>query len=1240
MKIRSAIGLLLACLLATGAVYGQVSHGGEPVSFSSAVKTSIDSRLMPSINVDELIAEDAAEPKDVPQRFGWPHEVDYTLTNSGTWDTLPNGDRLWRLRVASPGAYSINILYERFDIPNGARLFLYNADKSHVIGSFTFENMQPDGRFATQPIMGDQVVIEYYEPFLVRGKGDIQISYVVHAYRDLFNRHKNKGFGDSGSCNNNVHCPEAADWQDQVRSVAMIINQNGSRWCSGSMVNNVRQDLTPYFLTANHCLTGVESQWVFVFNYESPNCSNIDGPLNQTVTGGTVLGNSSTSDYGLIELSTDVPEAYNVWYNGWSAVDVPASSAVAIHHPSGDIKKISWEYEPTASTAYLGAPGSGDTHWRVLDWDDGTTEPGSSGSPLFDQNKRVVGQLHGGYAACGNDDPDWYGKVSRSWTLGLRAILDPDNTGALTLDGRNATGVSITHEPLMDTQDTVNAYEVLCTITATAEPLDMSSLYLHYDVGSGYVLEALTATGGTDEYHAFIPAQSPGTVIDYFLTAADTTGEADTAGVYTFRVADYGVSLTPAVVTGTGAVNDSVWYGLKIKNTGIFSDDYTLSVSGNSWTTVIYDETGTTPLSSTGTMVSNDSMMLQVAVIVPSSFFGDVDTAVVMATSTAGPVNASSLVITTSAGEPLALPFFDAFPAPTVDIGKWVVVSNVTATSGSINPPSAPYAANFNGNPTGRDTLMSQAIDLSGATDIALVYHYQQTGNGEAPDAGDDLFVEYMNSSANWVLVNQHLGSGPDMNTFEEVTYFLPPDAYHSGFRLRFRNTATSGAFDDWFVDNVSVDVNFPPEIDVTPTSISENLPQGDTSTQMLYINNIGLGGLNFTAEIQAAFKRNETFERLQAMGMVQPAYPTSYPDEQFAVEVGKGMFDPRVGYDVTKDAGGPDAFGYLWIDSDEPGGPTFTWNSIAGTGFDIVGPMIDDTAIGPIELGFDFPYYGNTYSQIWVGSNGIVGFSATDMRSLSNVAIPTGGTPNNMIAWMWDDLNPKDPNNPGAHVYVDTTGNRCVIQFTNYPEYSAGVGDVINAQVILESDGTITINYLSVAPGFDLTSSTVGIENDAGNDGLQVVFNSGSYVHDSLTVVFYSPYQWLTMDHQSGILAGGGSDSLKLSFRTEGLEDGVYDANVIVNSNDPMNGQIIVPVQLTVSSGPQYICGDINNDSTGPDLSDLIYLVNYLFTAGPPPAVMESANVNGAGGNEPDLSDIIYLVNFLFMGGPAPACP
>ena len=214
----------------------------------------------------------------------------------------------------------------------------------------------------------------------------------------------------------------------------MILTSGGSRLCTGSLVNNVRQDLTPYFLTANHCLGG-ESSWVFMFQYESAGCSNQDGPTYMTVQGSTLLNNASTSDYALLRLDETPPESYEIHYAGWSAENTAPVNPVGIHHPSGDIKKITFDYDTGISDGWSGNDGS---HWRVADWEDGTTEPGSSGSPLFDANHRIVGQLHGGEAYCAYNVNDYYGKVSTSWNLGLKNYLDPDNTGLMLLDGMDA----------------------------------------------------------------------------------------------------------------------------------------------------------------------------------------------------------------------------------------------------------------------------------------------------------------------------------------------------------------------------------------------------------------------------------------------------------------------------------------------------------------------------------------------------------------------------------------------------------------------------------------------------------------------------------------------------------------------------------------------------------------------------------------------------------------------------------
>ena len=156
------------------------------------------------------------------------------------------------------------------------------------------------------------------------------------------------------------------------------------------------------------------------------------------------------------EISPSQPNpAWKVTYAGWDRSGAEATTAVAIHHPATDEKRISFEFQPTTTTDYLGTsvPGAG-THVRVEDWDIGTTEPGSSGSPLFDQDHRVIGQLHGGYAACGNDDADWYGRFSVSWNGGgspstrLSDWLDPIGSGATTVD---TLGVNLSAAPQTQT---------------------------------------------------------------------------------------------------------------------------------------------------------------------------------------------------------------------------------------------------------------------------------------------------------------------------------------------------------------------------------------------------------------------------------------------------------------------------------------------------------------------------------------------------------------------------------------------------------------------------------------------------------------------------------------------------------------------------------------------------------------------------------------------------------------------
>ncbi len=451
MKLyRTHIYLAIILALSFSVSYSQISEGGTPYSFGKSLSSNIDIKQMPSVDVQALLAEDAIdESQGIPFRFGAPFDVHYDILNSGTWTDLPDGSGLWRLEIKSDGAYSINLIYDHFFIPPGAELFIYNEAHDIIFGAFTSKNNRDYDEFATAPVKGNVTILEYHEPAAARGSGYISISRVVHAYKDIFDfgGTTDKGFGNSGSCNNNINCPEGAPWQNEKRAGAMILLADGTRICSGSLVNNVRQDGTPYFLTANHCLIGDYTTWIFMFKYESPNCTNIDGPTNYTLQGAALRATNGYSDFSLLELDDDPPSSYNVYYAGWSNVDVASQNSTCIHHPRGDIKKISFDYDPVVSTDYLGTSGS--THWRIVDWDDGTTEPGSSGSPLYDPNHHIVGQLHGGYAACGNDDSDWYGKFAKSWNYGstistrLKDWLDPDNTGATTFDGFDPAAIPV-----------------------------------------------------------------------------------------------------------------------------------------------------------------------------------------------------------------------------------------------------------------------------------------------------------------------------------------------------------------------------------------------------------------------------------------------------------------------------------------------------------------------------------------------------------------------------------------------------------------------------------------------------------------------------------------------------------------------------------------------------------------------------------------------------------------------------
>lgn len=450
--------VVLWCGLFGDIAYSQVSKGGVPNSFSHpSMKDSVAIVVMPPVNVDSLLKADASSELN-SFRFGHAFDVNMGLYNTGTWDTLRNGDRIWRLMIRSKSAFSINLIFDEFWLPDGASFFVYSEYGSVILGAFTADvSNNPYNKFSTDLVKGDAVVLEYYEPAEVTG-ATINVGKVIHAYRDMFDN-KKSGHGNSQSCNIDVNCTQGDGWCVARRSVAMVLLADNTRWCSACLLNNTAQDFTPYCLTAFHCAdlngNGELSQaeidnaqtWIFRFKYWSPTCNQGDDAVSWVgLSGSTFRAGYHPTDMLLFQLSSSPLSGHGLMYSGWDRTASPAQSGAYIHHPAGDVMKISLFSESVEAATQ---PVGGTISWKVK-LSSGVVESGSSGSPLFNQNGLVVGQHKGrdvnNFLTCNNLDAFAYaGRFNVSWTGGgtsstrLRDWLDPDNIGVTSIGPSSPT---------------------------------------------------------------------------------------------------------------------------------------------------------------------------------------------------------------------------------------------------------------------------------------------------------------------------------------------------------------------------------------------------------------------------------------------------------------------------------------------------------------------------------------------------------------------------------------------------------------------------------------------------------------------------------------------------------------------------------------------------------------------------------------------------------------------------------
>lgn len=482
LLIKSIFGLivLLSLMFLGNSVQAQISHGGKPWTFStekggttSFINVEYDEITLKAPDVEPLIAEDLANAdKGNPPRVGTSIDADITMESAGTWTELPMGARLWTLKITVPGAKALTLGFEDFYLCEGSKLFFYNENRKQVLGSFTSENNLENRTFAIEPVQGENIYIEYYEPAFKKAgnknKTTFRIFDVGYFYREFtdlkpYKDNPQTRVQESESCEVDVNCtPVGDDWQDEKRGVAQITLKSGGEWyvCTGSLINNTNSDGTPYFLTAFHCgedntTTAEFNQWIFKFRYEAPAASasgagttiTSEPSTARSITGCTKKASGDIdggSDMLLLLLSSTPTAAYEPYYNGWTRSTTAPSNGVGIHHPAGDIKKIS-TYTTSSQGTYNSA--ATNAHWK-LQWRQnsngyGVTEGGSSGSPLFDSNGYIVGTLTGGSSYCTlTSGQDYYGKFSYHWSSNgttdatqLKPWLDPSNTNVTNCPG-------------------------------------------------------------------------------------------------------------------------------------------------------------------------------------------------------------------------------------------------------------------------------------------------------------------------------------------------------------------------------------------------------------------------------------------------------------------------------------------------------------------------------------------------------------------------------------------------------------------------------------------------------------------------------------------------------------------------------------------------------------------------------------------------------------------------------------
>ena len=508
---------IILCLIIASFSFSQIQSEGTPKYYNND----------PSNDINFLTLENNPrvdrEFHPMVFQFGVEYDVDINLLDEAQV-YIDNNIYTFILGISSEDAYGMGFSFDHFFLSENAELYFYDRERTRFLGALTNMNNKSTNSLTTSVVKGENIIIELSVPQEEIKDIRLNIDTIIHDQADIMNYY-NTIDSDREDCNINVICSEGDEWRDQINGVVRV--SMGGGLCSASIINNTSNDRTPYVLFADHCVSGSASGYVFYFNYQSASCSGNSGPTNQTVSGSTLLASediNSGPDFALLRLTSDIPDSYDPFYVGWSRSSFAPQEAVGIHHPGGDIKKISFTNDNVS------AGGTGGYYWE-FQYDEGRVIPGSSGSPFFDQNKRQVGIASYIYTNYCDPSPDCYcaqqynhgyGRFDSAWNMGLSQYLDPINSGQTAIDGIGISGIDIAHSEYENIPFESNTLNFSAEVNALTGNIDAVELY--YDFGDGWNSAEMQSSFNSDLYQIDINGIVDGMLIRYYIQAVNSEG--------------------------------------------------------------------------------------------------------------------------------------------------------------------------------------------------------------------------------------------------------------------------------------------------------------------------------------------------------------------------------------------------------------------------------------------------------------------------------------------------------------------------------------------------------------------------------------------------------------------------------------------------------------------------------------------------------------------------------------------